>query len=288
MNKDVNSLPFYKLQASGNDFILIDNQKLTFKTTQLKKIARVICRRRFGAGGDGLLVIEPSSKRDFKMRIFNPDGTEAEMCGNGARCAALWAGLELKTKDKNLSFETKAGVIRAQVSAKKTSVQVKIKMNTPSRLKLNIPVKVLGRTIKVNYINTGVPHTVIFVEGLDKIDVESLGRTIRFHKKFKPEGTNVDFVEVLAKDYIKIRTYERGVEAETLACGTGIAAGAIITSCRLGVNSCQLTVKVLTKSGEVLKVYLNKKEDCVENVWLEGKACLVYKGEFLTREVRDV
>jgi len=282
MNKDVNSLSFYKLQASGNDFVLINNQKLTFKTAQLKKIARAICRRRFGAGGDGLLVIEPSSNADFKMRIFNPDGTEPEMCGNGARCASLWAGLEFKTKNKNLSFETKAGAILTQLSAKKTSAQVKIKMSTPSQLKLNMPVKVLGRTIKVNYINTGVPHAVIFVEGLDKIDVESLGKAIRFHKKFKPQGTNVDFVEVLAKDYIKIRTYERGVEAETLACGTGIVAGAIITCCQLGVNGCKLRVKVLAKSGEVLKVYLDKKEDCIENVWLEGKASLVYKGEFLT------
>ena len=216
------------------------------------------------------------------MRIFNPDGTEPEMCGNGARCASLWAGLELKTKDKNLSLETKAGVILAQLSAKKTQAQVKIKISTPSQLKLNMPVKVSGRNIKVNYIDTGVPHAVIFVEGLDKIDVESLGKAIRFHKKFEPQGTNVDFVEVLAKDYIKIRTYERGVETETLACGTGIVAGAIITSWQLGVNGCKLRVEVLAKSREVLKVYLDKKEDCIENVWLEGGVRLVYKGEFLT------
>ncbi len=280
-------MEFYKLVASGNDFILVEARKMKRLGLSYRRLAKEVCRRKFGIGADGLLVIEPSKKALFKMRIFNPDGTEAEMCGNGARCTSLWAKLKLKTEN-SISFETKAGVIHTKVSSinsqasrKKPQAQIKIKMVKPFDLKLGLPIKILGRKIKVNYINTGVPHTVVFVEGLDKIDVEGIGRPIRFHRRFSPAGANVDFVEVLAKDYIKIRTYERGLEGESLACGTGAVAGAIITSYCLSTTNHQFRVRVLTKSGEVLKVYFFKEKDKISNLWLEGKAYLVYKGEFL-------
>jgi diaminopimelate epimerase len=253
---------FYKLQASGNDFILLDNRKLKIGNSKLKGIAKKFCQRKLGIGADGLLVIEPAKKAKFKMRIFNPDGSEPQMCGNGARSVAGW------TRLKTLSFETKAGIIEAKTGKN----QVKIKLSDPKGLKLNIPIKVLGRKIKVNFINTGVPHAVILVQGLEEIDVEAIGQAVRWHKRFSPRGVNVDFVEVLKGDLIKIRTYERGVEAETLACGTGAVASAIIATSKN-------RKKVLTKSGEILKVCFEKNRGKINNVWLEGKADLVYKGE---------
>ena len=269
-------LEFYKVQASGNDFILIDNRKFKIKTSRLKEITRNYCRRRFGVGADGLLAIEPSKKALFKMRIFNPDGSEAQMCGNGARCSALWYNFvgtaHCAVPTKNINFETKAGEISARIEGK----NVEIKLSEPKNIRMNIPLKVLGRNLQVNFINSGVPHAVIFVEGLKKIDVAGIGWAVRFHERFKPSGANVDFVEVMGEDKIVLRTYERGVEAETLACGTGAAAAALITTLKLKVM--QREIKVLTAGNEILKVYFEKSREKFTNVWLSGKADVVYKG----------
>jgi len=274
-------IEFYKLQASGNDFILFDNSKGKSKANSAfyKKFAKKHCSRKLGIGADGVLVIESSKKADFKMRIFNVDGSEAEMCGNGARCVGLWAFLA-KGK-KNVKFDTKAGLIEAKVKGKGNSSVVKIKISAPSGLKIDLPLKVSRRKIKVNFVNTGVPHVVIFVQGLEKIDVDKIGREVRFHKQFKPAGTNVNFVEIKGKNSLAVRTYERGVEAETLACGTGSLASAIISYFKLNPRVKQkkaISLSVSTKSKDILKVtfdLLNK----VSNVWLEGKVYLVYKGE---------
>jgi len=274
-------IEFYKLQASGNDFILFDNSKGKSKANSAfyKKFAKKHCSRKLGIGADGVLVIESSKKADFKMRIFNVDGSEAEMCGNGARCVGLWAFLA-KGK-KNVKFDTKAGLIEAKVKGKGNSSVVKIKISAPSGLKIDLPLKVSRRKIKVNFVNTGVPHVVIFVQGLEKIDVDKIGREVRFHKQFKPAGTNVNFVEIKGKNSLAVRTYERGVEAETLACGTGSLASAIISYFKLNPRVKQkkaISLSVSTKSKDILKVtfdLLNK----VSNVWLEGEAYLVYKGE---------
>ncbi len=245
--------------ASGNDFVVIErSQNPAINNPRI--LARSICDRKFGVGADGLLLLEKSKIADVRMRIFNPDGSEAEMCGNGARCSVLYVGR------RNTKLETKAGIIQSQLKGN----SVKIKLTEPKDLKLNLPIKVNNRTLQVNFINTGVPHTVIFVADLDKIDVINLGRQIRFHKRFAPQGTNVDFVEALSNKSIKIRTYERGVEDETLACGTGIVASALITNYQ--------KINVHTKSGEILKVYFDKIGDKFRNVWLEGKAKIVYKG----------
>lgn len=261
------AITFYKLQASGNDFILIDNRKMKIGSGQLKKLARKYCQRKLAVGADGLLVIEPSEKSSFKMKIFNTDGSEAEMCGNGARCAAYWA------KSKSLiKFETKAGIIEACLKAK----SVGIKLSDPKQIKINIPITVLGRKIHLNFINTGVPQTVIFVEGLDKINVEKIGRAVRFHKKFQPAGTNVNFVELVNNNFIRVRTYERGVEAETLACGTGSVASAIIAGYQFKAKA--NNYKVETKGGEILDVQFRRSNDKIRDVWLKGKADLVYKG----------
>jgi len=273
-------IEFYKLQASGNDFILIDNSKDKLKVNSAfyKKFAKKYCSRKLGIGADGVLVIQSSNKALFRMRIFNADGSEAEMCGNGARCSGLWASL---TENKDIKFATKAGIIEVIVKGNGSRALVKIKTSTPFGLKMDLPLKVSGRKIKVNFINTGVPHAVVFVQGLDKVDVERIGREIRFDKKFKPAGTNVNFVEISNKNSIAIRTYERGVEAETLACGTGSVASAIISWFKLnpGVKKKQaITLFVKTKSKDVLKVTFDVVGR-IDNVWLEGEADLVYKGE---------
>jgi len=272
-------IEFYKLQASGNDFILLDNLKVKNKpsATFYRKFAKKYCSRKLGIGADGLLVIEPSKKANFKMRIFNVDGSEAEMCGNGARSVGLWASL-VKSK-KNVKFESEAGIIEAKVEGKGKSARVKIKTSVPFGLKMDLSLS--GRKMKVNFINTGVPHTVIFVEGLEKININKIGREVRFHKQFKPAGTNVNFVEIKSKDSLSIRTYERGVEAETLACGTGTIAAAIIFWFKLnpGLRAKKaISIFVKTKNGDILRVTFDVGRK-VSNVWLEGEAYLVYRGE---------
>ena len=271
---------FTKMVASGNDFIIL--KSLDSRAFGLRELAIKICDRKYGVGADGMLLLEKSKRADVRMRIFNPDGSEAEMCGNGARCAVLYVNSlpgrqagKLPTPNSQLEIETKAGIIAAKVQGD----NVKIKLTDPKGLKLNIPIKVNSRLLRANFINTGVPHAVIFSEGLDEMDVFNLGRAIRFHQKFSPAGTNVDFVEVLGTNSLAIRTYERGVEDETLACGTGSVAAALITSCKLSTINCQ-QFNVHTKSKEILKVYFDKINNGFKNVWLEGMAKIVYKGEY--------
>jgi diaminopimelate epimerase len=229
-----------------------------------------MCDRKFGIGADGLLVFENSRVADIRMRIFNADGSQAQMCGNGARCIALFTA-----RHKTLKIETQAGIISAQVDKD----NVKIRLTDPTDLKVGISLRLNSRQLKADFINTGVPHAVIFVQGLEDIDVFRLGRLIRHHNKFAPAGTNVNFVEVLKEDLIKLRTYERGVEDETLACGTGSAAAAIITALRLGLLTSR-KIKIQTKSQEVLQVYFERDASKFKNVWLEGKARIVYAGVY--------
>lgn len=249
--------------ASGNDFIVID-KKLS---GNIPALARRLCARKFGIGADGLLLLNRLKSGDLRMRIFNADGSEAQMCGNGARCAALFGG---KSKGRII---TAAGVINTEVR----SGRVKIRLTGPKGIRLDIPLKVNARPIRVNFINTGVPHAVVFVNGIDNIDVADIGRVIRCHAKFAPAGTNVDFVEVKGNDLIAIRTYERGVEDETLACGTGSVAAGLVFALKSGLDK---LVKVRTQGGEELKVYFKKEDKNFRDIWLEGSAKLVYKGEY--------
>jgi len=262
---------FTKMAASGNDFVLIEGNKL--RVANYKSLAKNICDRKFGAGADGLLVLEKSKKADLRMRIFNADGSEAEMCGNGARCAALYKTQGARHKTQ-VNIETKAGIIEAQVKAG----NVKIKLTDPKGMRLSIPLKINNRILHAGFIDTGVPQAVVFTQGLDNIDVENLGRQIRFHREFSPRGTNVNFVEFSGGDSIRIRTYERGVEGETLACGTGSAASALLTTycLRLASNN----INVLTRSGETLRVYFKRCGDRFQDVWLEGRVGIVYKGVY--------
>jgi len=232
-----------------------------------------MCERKSGVGADGLLLLQKAKKADIGMRIFNPDGSEAEMCGNGARCAVFWARHQGGIKKAAVELQTKAGIIDSRIARDK----VKIRLTDPRNLKLDFAIKVNRRKLFLSFINTGVPHAVIFTDGVDNIDVINLGRQLRYHKAFSPAGTNADFVEVLNADSIRIRTYERGVEDETLACGTGSVAAALIFALKGNLDG---IVKVHTKSSEVLKVYFTREGCTFKNVWLEGRARVVYQGVY--------
>lgn len=254
--------------GAGNDFVVIDCCDASCAgCCELPALARNLCERKTGIGADGFLVLEKSNKADFKMRIFNADGSEAEMCGNGLRCAALYFGKKGKTK-----VETLAGMYEAEIIGKD---KVRIKMLDPKDLNLNLNIKVNNRVMRVNYIDTGVPHTVIFVQGIDDISVGSIGRNIRYHEEFRPRGTNVDFVEIIDDKNIKMRTYERGVEGETLACGTGAVASAIVSNKGQGIRD---KVNVHARGGVLTVSFVIRNKE-IKDVYLEGEAKKVYRGE---------
>lgn len=265
-------IKFTKSVATGNDFVIIDNRKLSLKGDPAG-IAKKLCDRFYGAGADGLLLVEKSSSADFKMRIFNPDGSEAEMCGNGSRCAALYAHAK-KIAPADMKIETMAGILNANVQGE----NVKVKLTDPKDIQWNLCLMIHECPYKVNFANTGVPHVIHFVNDLESVEVKKLGPKMRYHEEFSPDGANVDFVKITDKNKNKIavRTYERGVEDETLACGTGAVASAIISA---EAEKLVSPVTVETRSGEVLKVYFESQEGNFKNVYLEGKAKLVYEGE---------
>lgn len=264
------TVKFSKMVATGNDFIVIDNRRPS-PVARRSYLAKRMCNRMTGIGADGLLLLEKSKKADFKMRIFNPDGSEPEMCGNGSRCIALYAKMRKIVASTDMTIETKAGILSAKV--KNSSVM--INMTEPEDIKLGINIEIDKETYQFHYINTGVPHLVYFVKELDGVDVFQIGKRVRYHRAFMPSGTNIDFVQTKGKNRLLMRSYERGVEAETSACGTGAVASAIISSIMKGFNS---PVKVHTRGG-VLNIYFKKKgKDSFTNVFLEGEAREVFTG----------
>lgn len=262
-------IKFTKAVATGNDFVIVKSDDLGSREN-LSGLAKKICDRKYGVGADGLLIIEESKKADFRMRIFNPDGSEAEMCGNGSRCAALYAA-QRKIAGNIMTIETLAGILSAEV---KVDI-VKVKITEPRDIKWNLCLMIDKCPYKLNFVNTGVPHVIHFVDDLDKVDVRNIGSHIRRHGEFSPDGTNADFVKIVDKQNIRVRTYERGVEDETLACGTGAVASAIIAAEAHKMSS---PVIVQTRGGEKLTVHFDIMEGQFRNVYLEGKAALVYDG----------
>jgi diaminopimelate epimerase len=263
-------IPFYKLQGSGNDFILIDNRRGVLKGQNLKELAVKVCHRHYSVGADGLIVIVPSKKANFKWRFFNADGSEAEMCGNGARCAARFAHIR-KIAKKNMEFETLAGIILAQV----TPGTVKVRLTGAADQRMNISVTLDNGLRMGHFINTGVPHLVYLSKDIENEDVERIGRTTRFHALFKPAGTNVNFVQIQGRHKLRIRTYERGVEGETLACGTGAVAAALIAGSLGAVAS---PVEIATGSGEKLIVSFTREAERFNDIHLEGEAQVICEG----------
>ncbi|MBU0699525.1 MAG: diaminopimelate epimerase [Proteobacteria bacterium] len=264
-------ITFFKMSGSGNDFIIIDNRNKVVEQTDLSKFVAKVCRRKMSVGADGFILVENTDSADFKWRFFNSDGSRAEMCGNGARCVARFAFLN-KIAGPNMSFETEAGIVGAQVAGDR----VKITMPDPADLKMDYTLELKDRSMSISSVNTGVPHVVIAVDDIDAVQVVRIGREIRFHRTFAPAGTNVNFICLLKDGIIAIRTYERGVEDETLACGTGAIAAAIVTACASQIKSPAI---VLTKSGEHLNIYFREAGGRFYDVCLEGDARLIYKGQ---------
>jgi diaminopimelate epimerase len=263
-------IEFFKMSGSGNDFIVIDNRDGSLAVGDLPGFAGILCARKGSVGADGLIVIENSPRVDFRWRFFNADGSEAEMCGNGGRCAARFAFIKGIAPEK-MSFETLAGVIDAAVKGD----VVKLRLTDPCELMLDYELETDKGPLTVSSVNTGVPHVVCFVDDLERFDVFDVGRNIRYHEHYRPAGTNADFAAVVNEHSIKVRTYERGVEDETLACGTGSVASVLIAS-RKGLVS--PPVDVLVRSGEILRIYFDPTEAGFDNVYLEGVAEVVYQG----------
>jgi len=255
---------FVKYSATGNDFILIDNRTLGLPVSS-PSFFREICERRKSVGADGVLLIEESDAYSFRLRYINADGSEAE-CGNGARAGAHFAAHH-RIAPTAMAFEFGIHIYEADVAGD----FVKIKM--PEPFALNKSPGIVKETFleEGGFINTGVPHLVLFCEKIDEVDVDSLGRKYRHHNCFHPGATNVNFVEVESSDVIRVRTYERGVEAETLSCGTGCVAAALISQMEKGTVF-PLTIRT---NGGVLQVEKIENENCF---YLNGEVKVVYQG----------
>lgn len=265
-------IAFTKMSGSGNDFVIIDNRVQVVDPREKREFVAKVCTPKSSVGADGVIFIERAASKDadFKWDFFNADGSSAEMCGNGARCAARYA-YERKIAPYQMRFETEAGIIAAEVKGD----VVKVKLTAPEDLRPDICLSYQGKSYIIDYLNTGVPHAIIYSDDVDKDDILRVGQGIRFHKEFAPKGTNVDFVEKKADDTLKIRTYERGVEGETLACGTGVVASAILAALKKYVDP---PVLVETRGGEILKVYFDEANGSIDEVYLEGSTKVAFEG----------
>lgn len=265
------TLAFTKMNGAGNDFILVDNRegKVALTPAQVQQV----CDRHRGIGADGIMMLVPNrtGKADWAWDFYNSDGSVAEMCGNGARCFARFVQKVAGTNGE-MSFETGAGIIRAGLHGER----VTINLTSPKGLRLHEKVPLSTGETEIHSLNTGVPHAVLFVEDADKAMVQNLGAEIRYHDHFKPKGTNVNFVQVLGSGHIRVRTYERGVEGETLACGTGVTAAALITARLHGFSS---PVKVQVQGGDQLAVSFREEQGEFTGVELTGPADFVFEGK---------
>lgn len=264
-------LSFSKMNGAGNDFVVVDNRNLELALSK-DQIAR-LCDRHRGVGADGLLAVEPAREgADFRMRYYNADGGEAEMCGNGARCFARFAAGLLPARPGVLSFETPAGIILARFDAE----LVTINMSTPQDHRAPASLDVRGRSLDVHFINTGVPHAVVFVDDVETVDVRADGAALRWHEAFQPKGTNANFAQSAPDGSLILRTYERGVEDETLACGTGICAAALLHHLSHGTPS---PVAVRVRGGDTLLAGFTRATDgSFSEVTLTGPADFVFEG----------
>ena len=262
-------LRFTKMNGAGNDFVLLDNRAGDLALTR-EQIAR-LCDRHRGVGADGVLLLEPAANgADYRMRYYNADGGEAEMCGNGARCFARFANRAAGPL-QHLSFETPAGVIGAELKGELVTLQ----MSQPTEMRLGLEVAVKGDKIRVSYVDSGVPHVVVAVAKIEDVDVRSLGWALRHHPMFAPRGANANFSEQRGPRSIAIRTYERGVEDETLACGTGVVASAILFAANENATG---PIDVLVRGGDTLQVDFKRCGDQFSDVMLTGLADFVFDG----------
>jgi len=264
-------LEFTKMNGAGNDFVLIDNRQRSLNLSPAQIVR--ICDRHRGVGADGVIILIPcaSGKADWAWNFYNSDGSTGEMCGNGARCFARF--VQKRTgADGNFTFETEAGIIAASFQGERVTVS----LTRPKDLKLDQKVQLHAGMETIHSLNTGVPHAVLFVPSADKAMVQELGPEIRRHQHFAPRGTNVNFVQVLGNDHIRVRTFERGVEGETLACGTGVTASALIASKVHHFNS---PVRVQVQGGDELAVSFKASNGDFSEVRLTGPADFVFEGK---------
>ena len=264
-------IEFTKMHGAGNDFIMIDGRNRDLKLS--KELIESLCRNHTGIGADGLILIDHSEKADFSMKYYNSDGAEAELCGNGARCTALFA-YELGIAGKKMSFETASGLMKAEIMDNFVSVDIVDVKDVKLNLKLE------GIEGSVGFGVCGVPHALILSEDVTSIGDDELievGRKVRFHDAFKPDGTNLNVATIIDEHSINYRTYERGVENETLACGTGAVTISVLCA-HLGLVSSP--VRCITRGGDVLEVEFELEDSGASNCKLKGPATTVFKGYF--------
>ena len=280
MNFPIN---FTKMSGTGNDFIVIDHRRPLLDKTEFSSFARSVCRRKFSVGADGLILLEDSDKADFCWQFYNADGSEAEMCGNGARCAARFAWKN-KIAPAKMRFLTLAGEIQAEVK----DDLVKLAMTRPTAVSMARHIELGNESKDIYSINTGVPHAVCFVTDNKQTPVKEWGEIVRFHNLFQPAGTNANFVQITGLAELYVRTYERGVEDETMACGTGAVAAAVMAGLLGRVTS---PTKVMTSGGEFLTIYFtikNQEPAELTEIYLEGPAHFIYEGRLNKEAINNL
>ena len=265
-------LLFTKTSGAGNDFVIIDNRDGILPPDKAA-LARRLCSRHFGVGGDGLLLLERSSRAHFTMKYYNSDGSYGGMCGNGGRCIAQYAFIN-GIAPREMVFEALDFVYHAEILPNLVS----LRMKDPTDIKTELQVHVGKELHHAFFVNTGSPHVVVFVNNVASVDVDRLGKAIRNDAAFLPEGTNVNFVEISGNDRIRLRTYERGVESETLACGTGSVAAAVISHL---FRKLALPITIHVRSGETLKVDATSNGETLTSPKLEGSAHILFTGRML-------
>ena len=270
-------IQFTKMTGAGNDFVLVDNRDTRYRT-RWEHFARASCDRRYGIGADGLLLLESSSMADFRMLYFNADGSSGGMCGNGGRCAAAFV-MRGRRSDQ-VKFEA----IGYVYSASRSGASVKLKMKNPTAITLDGNLMIADSMVPYHFVDTGAPHVVFYFEELPaeiqsvflSEGIDGLGRIVRYHPNFSPAGTNVNVVSKGLNGAIEMRTFERGVETETLACGTGAVACSVISALRWDSKP---PINVKTRSGEVLQVNFQTKGDTIFDIELDGPVRFVFTGE---------
>jgi len=264
------SVPFEKMQGSGNDFVMIDNRANLVDITDQVALSKRVCPRATAVGADGVIFLENDDELDFSWNFYNADGSVAEMCGNGARCMAVFAH-QVGAAGRSMAFRTLAGPVEATLVA--DGARVKLPDCSPLQLFSELPLA--NGTSPVYFANTGVPHAILPVKDLEAVQILEVGAEVRYHAQFSPAGTNVNFIALTGESEVSVRTYERGVEGETLACGTGAVASALVASEIFGLAS---PVAIRTRSGVILTISFASAADGFVDLFLEGPVCHVYSG----------
>ncbi|WMJ77701.1 MULTISPECIES: diaminopimelate epimerase [unclassified Sedimentibacter] len=276
---------FTKMHGAGNDFIIINNMELKLPADKLSVIAKTLCQRKVSIGADGLMAVDfPEGDTDFRMRFYNQDGSIGEMCGNGARCISRYAYIN-NIAGKKMSFETGAGIVKSEVLEGRL---VKVQLNSPEVIKLENDIEIDGKKYECSYIelgNPGLPHAVVRYEfkNADELEMFDIGRKIRYYDGF-PKGANVNFFDVIDENTAIVKTYERGVEDFTLACGTGSASAAVALMLK-GYLKGGKRVKIIVPGGELF-IEVESNGEKVEKLYLIGDTNIVAEGKVMDEDLR--